>query len=143
MNGIINGYSLKRRYQNMTSLARYFGLDSFIPGSGLLNGVTGLIQLGVAAPDLVHFSRRETPLIRQLEQALQNLQKALDTANPDRIRPAVMDAQDKLDAILADPTKYKENFKNYSAISRWSNYLAPLQALREEIKTFRGHHLGH
>ena len=126
----------------MTALARYFGLDSFIPGAGLLNGVTGLAQLGAAAPDLLHFARRETPLIRQLQHALQKLEQAFETGTPETIEEAALEAQTKLEAILKDPAKHKENFKNYATVSRWSSYLRPLQELKEEIETFTGPHLG-
>ncbi|MCB1080524.1 MAG: hypothetical protein KDK69_01765, partial [Chlamydiia bacterium] len=120
----------------MTSLARYLGLDSLIPGAGLLNGVTALAQVPAIAQDALHFASREKPLIRQLENALKAFQQALAGGDPGEIQLAAKEAHAKLELILGDRDNYKENFKNYSYMKYWDTYLNPLITLKQEMATF-------
>lgn len=120
----------------MTSLARYLGLDSLIPGAGLLNGVTALAQVPAIAQDALHFASREKPLIRQLENALKAFQQALIGGDPGEIQLAAKEAHVKLELILGDRDNYKENFKNYSYMKYWDTYLNPLIELKKEMTAF-------
>ena len=126
----------------MSGLARLLGVDSWIPGSGLLNGLSAAIQVGSYAPDLLHFTQRETTPIHQLQRAIDGLQNALVSGKYEQIQATAKEAQAQLHAILADEGKYKENFRNYSSFRSWATYFTPLNNLMGEVDTYLSAHFG-
>jgi len=83
--------------------------------------------IGTPVSELAKVTEQDTPLIDELNGALDILGNAIDEGNHTSIRNEAANVLSVLKQIFSSPNS--ENFKNVGSATRWVSYLAPLKNL--------------